>query len=98
MPTGTQSQREIVVRELIIQNQTGLHARPAAAFVKTANSFRAKITVTKGEDSVNGKSIMGLMTLAAANGTKLVIEAKGDDAVAAADALQSLVEKNFNEA
>ena len=98
MPTETQSKRAIVVRELVIQNQSGLHARPAAVFVKTANNFRAHITVTKGEDSVNGKSIMGLMTLAAANGTKLVIETKGDDAVAAADALQLLVEKNFNQA
>ena len=97
MPARTQSNGELVVRELVIQNQSGLHARPAAAFVKTANSFRAHITVTKGEDSVNGKSIMGLMTLAAANGTKLMIETKGDDAVAAADALQSLIEKKFDE-
>ena len=88
---------EAVIRELIISNQSGMHARPAAAFVKMANKFKAEITVTKDGDSVNGKSIMGLMTLAAANGTKLVIETKGDDAVAAADALQSLIEKKFNE-
>ena len=86
-----------VESEFRISSELGLHARPAAAFVKTANNFRAHITVTKGEDSVNGKSIMGLMTLAAANGTKLVIETKGDDAVAAADAIQSLIEKKFDE-
>ena len=88
---------KIVVYELVIENRSGLHARPAAAFVKTANRFRAEITVTKDGDSVNGKSIMGLLTLAAARGTKLVIEAEGDDATEAVDAIQSLVEGNFNE-
>ena len=87
---------KVVVYELVIENQSGLHARPAAAFVKTANKFRAEITVTKDGDSVNGKSIMGLLTLAAARGTKLVIEAEGDDATDAVDAIQSLVEGNFN--
>jgi len=88
---------KIVVYELVIENRSGLHARPAAAFVKTANRFRAEITVTKDGDSVNGKSIMGLLTLAAARGTKLVIEAEGEDAAEAVDAIQSLVEGNFNE-
>ena len=84
--------------ELVIENQSGLHARPAAEFVKIANNFSAEITVTKDGDSVNGKSIMGLMTLAAARGTKLVIQVEGDDAAAAVDAIQSLAEDNFNEA
>ena len=88
---------KVIVYELVIENQSGLHARPAAAFVKMANNFRAEITVTKDGDSVNGKSIMGLLTLAAARGTKLVIEAEGDDATEAVDAIQSLVEGNFNE-
>ena len=88
---------KVVVCDLVIENQSGLHARPAAAFVKTANSFCAEITVTKDGDSVNGKSIMGLLTLAAARGTKLVIEAEGEDATEAVDAIQSLVEGNFNE-
>ena len=70
------SNDQSVVRELVIQNQTGLHARPAAAFVRTANTFSSEIIVTKGEDSVNGKSIMGLMTLAAGQGTTLVVEAQ----------------------
>ena len=86
-----------VVYELVIENQSGLHARPAAAFVKTANNYRAEITVTKDGDSVNGKSIMGLLTLAAARGTKLVIKVEGDDATEAVDAIQSLAERNFNE-
>ena len=88
---------KVVVFELVIENQIGLHARPAAKFVKTVEKFRAEITVTKDGDSVNGKSIMGLMTLAAARGTKLVIQVEGDDAIAAVDAIQSLVEGNFNE-
>ena len=87
---------KVIVCELVIENQSGLHARPAAAFVKIANNFSAEITVTKDGDSVNGKSIMGLLTLAAARGTKLVIEAEGDDATDAVDAIQSLVEGNFN--
>ncbi len=88
---------KVVMYELVIANQTGLHARPAAAFVKTVNNFQAEITVTKDGESVNGKSIMGLLTLAAARGTKLVIEAEGDDAAEVVDAIQSLVEGNFNE-
>ena len=88
---------KVVVCELVIENQLGLHARPAAAFVKTVNNFQAEITVTKDGESVNGKSIMGLLTLAAARGTKLVIEAEGDDAAEVVDAIQSLVEGNFNE-
>ena len=94
----TNGHNEAVVRELIISNQSGLHARPAAAFVKMANKFQAEITVTKNGDSVNGKSIMGLMTLAAAKGTRLVIETNGDDAKGAADAIQSLIEGKFDEA
>ena len=92
------SHNEAVIRELIISNQSGMHARPAAAFVKMANKFKAEITVTKDGDSVNGKSIMGLMTLAAAKGTRLVIETNGDDAESAADAIQSLIEGKFGEA
>ena len=97
MPGETKSNGGIVIRELVINNQSGLHARPAAAFVKTANTFQSQITVTKGADSVNGKSIMGLMTLAAASGTTLVLETQGADAEAAADAIEALVEKNFDE-
>ena len=94
----TNGHNEAVIRELIVCNQSGLRARPAAAFVKMANKFQADITVTKDGDSVNGKSSMGLMTLAAAKGTCLVIETKGDDATDAANAIQSLIEGKFGEA
>ncbi|MBI98252.1 MAG: phosphocarrier protein HPr [Verrucomicrobiales bacterium] len=93
------SNGETIIRELVIQNQFGLHARPAAAFVKTANQFSADIMVSKpGEDAVNGKSIMGLMTLAAGNGTKLVLETSGPDAEKAATAIEELVQGKFDEA
>ncbi len=67
-------------------------------FVKTATKFASEIMVEKEGESVNGKSIMGLMTLAAAKGTCLVIETNGDDAEDAADAIQSLIEGKFGEA
>ena len=88
---------KVIVYELVIENQSGLHARPAAAFVKMANNFRAEITVTKDGESVNGKSIMGLMMLAAASGTTISISAEGEDASAAILALGGLIEGGFEE-
>lgn len=87
----------ILVRELKIQNKLGLHARPAALFVKAANRFSADITVEKGCNKVSGKSIMGLMTLEAGYGTLLKITADGVDADAALDEIQSLMESKFFE-
>ena len=84
-------------KEFVINNKLGLHARPAAMFVKLANSFDAEIWVGNEEDEVNGKSIMGLMMLAAASGTKLSISAEGKDAGAAVSALGDLVVGGFEE-
>ena len=84
-------------KELIINNKLGLHARPAAMFVKLANQFDAEIWVGHDDDEVNGKSIMGLMMLAAASGTKISIRAEGGDAPAAISALGDLVEGGFEE-
>ncbi len=84
-------------RELQIVNELGLHARAAAAFVKIANRYRAEITVSKDSMHVNGKSIMGVLMLAAAKGTKIVVEACGDDAGEAASALAELVGAKFGE-
>ncbi|MFH1798636.1 MAG: HPr family phosphocarrier protein [Candidatus Omnitrophota bacterium] len=67
-------------KDVIIKNKTGLHARPAAVFVQTANKYESDITITKGTQEVNGKSIMGILMLAAEKGTKLTIVAKGNDA------------------
>lgn len=83
--------------EVEIVNQLGLHARAAARFVETATKFAAEITVANGEESVSGKSILGLMMLAAAQGTKLTITAVGGDAEPALDALGDLIARCFDE-
>jgi phosphocarrier protein HPr len=84
-------------RDCTITNEAGLHARPAALFVKTANLFRSDIWVEKGDEEVNGKSIMGLMMLAAESGATLRITAEGDDAEEALAALGELLERGFDE-
>lgn len=84
-------------RELKIQNQYGIHARPAALFVKTASRYDCEIMVEKDGNQVSGKSIMGLMTLEASCGTVLKVTADGADAVEALDELQALVDGKFDE-
>lgn len=81
----------------MIQNALGLHARAAAAFVKVANRFQSDITVSKDGVAVNGKSIMGVLMLAAAQGTKIDVEAQGEDAQQALDALGKLIDDKFGE-
>ncbi len=80
-----------------ISNRLGLHARPAMSFVDTANGFRADIRVAKGAQTVDGKSIMQVMMLAATKGTQLTIEAQGPDALDALTALRALVDRKFDE-
>ncbi len=87
----------VVERSAPIVNRLGLHARPAAEFVKVANRFKASITVRKAELEVNGKSIMGMMMLAAECGSALLLRADGDDAEAAIEALLALVAAGFGE-
>ncbi len=70
----------IVEKTVIIKNKTGLHARPAATFVQIANKFDSEITVEKGKQKVNGKSIMGILMLAAGQGQKVKVRAEGADA------------------
>lgn len=81
-----------VVREYLIQNDIGIHSRPAAAFVKTANKYRSDISVIYGDKWADGKSILGLLILEVLTGTSIVVEIVGEDAEAAADAIQKLVE------
>jgi len=89
---------DTVARTLPIINLCGLHARPAALFVQTANRFPGcRITVSNGIEAVNGRSIMGIMTLAAACGTDLTIEATGEQAEEAVNALADLVASKFGE-
>jgi phosphocarrier protein len=84
-------------RQVTIQNKLGLHARPAMQFVDVANAFQSNIKVWKGDQVVDGKSIMQMMMLAAAAGTALKIVADGDDAAPALDALEQLINKRFGE-
>jgi phosphocarrier protein len=84
-------------REVSIVNKYGLHARPAAEFVKLANRYSSEIWVSKDGIVVSGKSIMGVMMLAAERGSTIAIRALGDDAEAAVDALTSLVSSKFGE-
>ena len=84
-------------RQVTIVNKLGLHARAAAKFVTCASGFGAEVTVRRSGREVNGKSIMGVMMLAAAKGTEIELEAAGDDAVAALDALEALIADRFGE-
>ena len=85
------SKTEIVVKEVIIKNEQGLHARPAAIFVQRANTFDSIITIRKDDQIVDGKSIMGIMMLAASKGNRIVIEARGEDAEQAVGELEKIV-------
>src|SRR5437867_12767632 len=83
--------------EILIVNRPGLHARPAAMFVRIASRYRSEIWVSKEGEEVNGKSIMGLMMLAAGQGSKLRIRCEGPDAEEAVEELEALINARFNE-
>ena len=85
-------------RDVTIINKLGLHARAAAKFVALAGRYQAEIQVHRQGKTVNGKSIMGMMMLAAGRGTTVTLEARGEDADAALDALEALVNERFQEA
>ena len=87
-----------LVKELLVLNKMGIHARPAAMIVRVTNKYKADIFVEKDDEQVNGKSIMGLMMLAAAKGTKVKFIATGDDAAAVLADLEALFAKKFDEA
>ena len=91
------SEAQKIEKELIIVNRLGLHARPAAMFVRIASRHRAEIWVSKEGEEVNGKSIMGLMMLAAGQGSKLRIRCDGSDADKALEELEELIKAGFNE-
>ena len=87
----------VLTKELTVINKLGIHARPAAMFVKIANRFRCDIFVEKDGEKVNGKSIMGLMMLAAGPGSKLIVHAQGADAYQAIAELEALLQRKFDE-
>jgi phosphocarrier protein len=88
---------EFLTKELTITNKLGIHARPAAMFVKTANRFACDIFVEKDGEKINGKSIMGLMMLAAGPGSKLILHVKGADALTAIAEIEALFKRKFDE-
>jgi phosphocarrier protein HPr len=87
----------MVERQVTVMNSHGIHARPAAEIVKTAARFKASITLVKDDQDVNGKSIMGVMMLAAECGSTITLRADGDDAAPAIDALAALIAGKFGE-
>lgn len=86
-----------VVIEVTVLNEEGLHARPAMRFVDAANGFGSEIVVRSASEAVDGKSVMGMITLGATQGTRLTIEADGDDAPAAVESLKKLFDEKFGE-
>jgi phosphocarrier protein HPr len=87
-----------VIKELVVQNKMGIHARPAAMIVRITNKFKAEVFVEKDEEQVNGKSIMGLMMLAAGKGSKVKFIATGGDAAAMLAEIDALFGRKFDEA
>jgi phosphocarrier protein HPr len=84
-------------KEMVVTNKLGIHARPAAMFVKTANQFKSDVYVEKDGETVNGKSIMGLMMLAAGPGSKIKVKVEGEDCSQALMELETLMRKKFGE-
>jgi len=84
-------------KEFTVKNKLGLHARPAALFVQTTGKFKSSIKVRKGEQTVDGKSIMGLMMLAAEEGARLFVVSEGPDELEVLNALEGLFNSRFNE-
>ncbi len=81
----------LIEKKIVVKNKQGLHARPAALFVQIANKYESEVMVRKGKDEVNGKSIMGLMTLAAERGSQIHLKINGPDAKEAAEELEKII-------
>ncbi|HLN81771.1 MAG TPA: HPr family phosphocarrier protein [Thermoanaerobaculia bacterium] len=87
----------MIERELAIRNRLGLHARAAAKFVQTASRYKSEVKIRKNGEEVDGKSILGLLLLAASQGTQITIAVSGEDEDAAFEAVHGLVERRFDE-
>jgi len=81
----------LIKKKLTVNNKQGLHARPAALFVQVANKFDARVTVRRGDEEVNGKSIMGILMLGAEKGSQIMIEIEGNDAESAFVELEKII-------
>lgn len=98
MEKSTTPVSQTLTKELLVQNKMGIHARPAAMIVRVTNKFKAEVYVEKDDEQVNGKSIMGLMMLAAAKGSTVKFVATGPDAEQMLTDLEALFAKKFDEA
>ena len=87
----------MIEKEIVIRNRAGLHTRPAAALVKLAAKFKAEFFILKDGAEINGKSIIGVMTLAAEQGSTLMLRFDGEDETAACEAIVGLFERGFDE-
>jgi phosphocarrier protein len=97
MMSANKTDGQAFSKELTVLNKQGIHARPAARFVKTANQFASEIFVEKDGEKINGKSIIGLMMLAAGPGSKFTVHASGADASQALAGIEALVKRKFDE-
>lgn len=98
--SGTSDSSDTLQKEFVVQNKMGIHARPAAMIVRVANTYTGEVWVEKDDEQVNGKSIMGLMMLAAGKGSRLKIKAKGpaEDGQKMLEEMAALFERRFEEA
>ncbi len=87
----------MVSKEIVVQNQVGLHARPATFFIQKANEFNSSIRISKDERKVNAKSLLGVLSLGITRGTTVTLTADGADEEAALEALEKLIASNFAE-
>jgi phosphocarrier protein len=87
----------VIERELSISNRLGLHARAAAKFVQTASRFRSAVKIRRNSEEVDGKSILGILLLAASQGTRITLAVSGDDEKDAFSAVEDLITRNFDE-
>ena len=97
-PDSASATSQQISKELVVQNKMGIHARPAAMIVRITNKFKADVFVEKDEEQVNGKSIMGLMMLAAGKGSIVKFIVSGTDAQAMVNELEALFARKFDEA
>lgn len=87
----------MVEKQVVVQNQVGLHARPVTFFIQKANEFKSSISVIKDNRKVNAKSLLGVLSLGVTRGMEITISAEGEDAEEAVNALEALIESNFEE-
>ncbi len=87
----------MIEKRIIIKNKLGLHARAASKFVNLANRFKSKVKIIKNNDEIDGKSILGILTLAATQGTEIILRVEGEDEEKATKALENLINNKFQE-